>query len=61
MYFTSQVHICGCQNGGNCTAEGVMNTSSNPLLLLCDCNEGINALFIQATILVICVLKTFSI
>ena len=35
------MRICGCPaNRGNCTVEGVQNASSNPLILICDCAEG---------------------
>lgn len=40
VFWILKVRICGCQNGGNCTIEGVVNTSSNPLIFLCDCTEG---------------------
>lgn len=35
-----QIHICACGDGGNCTSEGLLNTSVNPLILDCNCNEG---------------------
>ena len=36
----SQVEICGCENGGNCTTEGT-TPSANPRILNCICPEGI--------------------
>ena len=35
-----QIHICACGEGGNCTSEGLLNVSSNPLILNCDCSPG---------------------
>lgn len=35
-----QIRICACGEGGSCTAEGLLNVSSNPLILNCDCSPG---------------------
>lgn len=35
-----QIQICACGEGGNCTAEGLLNVSTNPLILNCDCSPG---------------------
>ncbi len=35
-----QIQICGCENGGNCTIDGISETSANPLILICNCPEG---------------------
>ena len=35
-----QIRICACGEGGNCTTEGVLNISVNPLILNCDCTPG---------------------
>ena len=35
-----QIQICACGEGGNCTSEGVLNASVNPLILDCECSEG---------------------
>ena len=36
-----QVLICGCQNGGNCTMEGIIGRDADPLIMDCICDEGI--------------------
>lgn len=35
-----QLRICACGEGGNCTTEGLLNISINPLILNCDCTPG---------------------
>ena len=35
-----QVYICACQNGGNCTLNGVLSSHST-IVLNCVCPEGI--------------------
>lgn len=35
-----QLRICACGGGGSCTAEGLLNISTNPLILNCDCSPG---------------------
>lgn len=35
-----QIQICACGEGGNCTSEGLLNASVNPLILNCECSEG---------------------
>ena len=37
--YISQIEICGCENGGNCTTEGT-TPSANPRILNCICPEG---------------------
>ena len=36
-----QVLICACQNGGNCTLDGIIGRDADPLIMDCICNEGI--------------------
>lgn len=35
-----QIQICTCGEGGSCTSEGLLNVSTNPLILNCDCSPG---------------------
>ena len=41
--FTPRLEICACQNGGNCTLDGVQNTLSNTIIMACMCTEGTHA------------------
>ena len=36
-----QVLVCACQNGGNCTLEGIIGRDVDPLIMNCICTEGI--------------------
>ena len=38
--FSPQVQICACLNGGNCTIDGILNPTADPLLLRCICPLG---------------------
>ena len=35
-----QVQICACENGGNCTINGIIGTAAGNILLNCECSEG---------------------
>ena len=35
-----QVEVCGCVNGGQCTREAILDTSSAVIVLNCICPEG---------------------
>lgn len=35
-----QIQLCACGEGGNCTSEGLLDVSVNPLILDCDCSQG---------------------
>ena len=36
-----QLQICACENGGNCTTDGLFSISGSSILLNCQCPEGI--------------------
>lgn len=38
--FTPVVEICACENGGNCTRDGLL-TNNATIVLICQCTEGI--------------------
>ena len=35
-----QVQICACQNGGECTLNGLLSSSDRTVVLNCNCPEG---------------------
>ena len=35
-----RLEICACQNGGNCTQEGILGTVNNVVVLQCTCPGG---------------------
>ena len=35
-----RVEICGCQNNGNCTLDGILGTVGNTVDMLCECTPG---------------------
>ena len=35
-----QVQICACQNGGECTLDGLLSSSDRTVVLNCNCPEG---------------------
>ena len=35
-----RLHVCGCQNGGNCTLDNLLNPNAVALVMSCDCPEG---------------------
>lgn len=37
-----RVEICACQNGGNCTLDGIITQTSNVVDMLCMCTSGKN-------------------
>lgn len=39
-FLQPQLLVCPCQNNGNCTTGGLLNTATNPLLMNCLCNPG---------------------
>jgi len=39
--FNPIVHLCGCENGGVCTTDGLLNTDFSFVILNCDCPEGV--------------------
>ena len=39
-----QVQVCACENGGNCTTEGLLSVTGSTLVLNCQCPEGRNSL-----------------
>ena len=40
-----QVQICACQNGGECTLDGLLSSSDRTVVLNCNCPEGNSAIF----------------
>ena len=36
------IEICACQNGGNCTLDGVLATGQDIIIMLCECPPGMN-------------------
>jgi len=34
------IEICQCENGGNCTLNGILDRTANPIDLNCICSEG---------------------
>ena len=42
-FLQPQLLVCPCQNDGNCTTGGLLDTSTNPLLMNCLCNPGKHA------------------
>ena len=38
--YTPQIEFCQCQNGSNCTLDGVLNQLANPVDLNCICSGG---------------------
>lgn len=36
-----QVEICACENGGTCTLDGVLDLDADPIVMNCECPEGI--------------------
>jgi len=38
--FTLTVQLCACENGGNCTTNGLLNTDSTFVVLNCECPAG---------------------
>ena len=39
-FLQPQLLVCPCQNDGNCTTGGLLDTTANPLLMNCLCNPG---------------------
>ena len=37
-----QVQVCACENGGNCTTEGLLSVAGSTIVLNCQCPEGKN-------------------
>ena len=35
-----QVQLCACENGGNCTTDGLLTITGDTLVLACNCPEG---------------------
>ena len=35
-----EIVVCACQNGGNCTTEGVLSAQNNVLIMNCICPSG---------------------
>lgn len=35
-----RVEVCNCQNGGNCTLDGILDTDDNVIVMLCQCTPG---------------------
>ena len=35
-----QIQVCACENGGNCTLNGILNSEVNPIILNCECDPG---------------------
>ena len=36
-----QVEICACVNGGTCTLNGILDLDADPVVMNCECPEGI--------------------
>ena len=39
--FKPVVHLCACENGGNCTIDGLLTNDFSFVVLNCKCPEGI--------------------
>ena len=57
-----RVEICACQNGGNCTLNGLLGIDTNVVDMLCQCDQGIEQqqgqLTVTSLIYNYCVLTT---
>ena len=40
-WYPVHIVICGCQNGGNCTSNGLVGNDSNTVIMNCVCSKGI--------------------
>ena len=38
--FSVQVYICACENGGNCTLNGVLSSGADSVVMRCECPLG---------------------
>ena len=38
--FNPVVQLCACENGGNCTTDGLLDTDFSFIVLNCECPEG---------------------
>ena len=38
--FVPRLQLCACENGGNCTTEGIFNLDVTLVVLNCDCSAG---------------------
>ena len=36
-----QVEICACENSGTCTLDGILDLDADPIVMNCECPEGI--------------------
>ena len=39
-FFDPVVQLCACENGGNCTTDGLLDTDFSFIILNCECPEG---------------------
>ena len=39
-FFNPVVQLCACENGGNCTTDGLLDTDFSFIILNCECPQG---------------------
>ena len=39
-WYLVHIVICGCQNGGNCTSNGLVGNDKNTVIMNCECARG---------------------
>ena len=39
-FFNPVVQLCACENGGNCTTDGLLANDLNFIILNCECSQG---------------------
>ena len=40
-WYSVHIALCGCQNGGKCTSDGLVVNDSNTVIMSCDCTRGV--------------------
>ena len=40
-WYPVHIVICGCQNGGICTSNGLVGNDSNTVIMNCDCSKSV--------------------
>jgi len=58
--FTPTIQLCACQNGGNCTTDGLLNTDLTFVVLNCNCPAGMCRI-ILCVLLEVCILGTYQV
>ena len=41
-----EIVVCACQNGGNCTTEGVLSAQNNVMIMNCICPSGMHPMYV---------------